>query len=1160
MKKKYYFILSMIMMMGMFFFRTSQVEAAPANGSYTWGTQGLSTIVDPANPKLNISNDTVQFVVNPNYTTYKLMDGTTIKSSEIPSTGKFVSLDVNQSMEITNIGSYKGEKINLKIRNIAERNGSYTTLKIMPNGNIECVIDGRAVDGYAAFYKVPKQFELTFLDYNGNLLRNIPVLLTQTQQNNDLSKQVVYGYDISGFQQLFAISKSTVSSSVIGYNSYNFGRIAVNSVSSAQKFTYATYTTTSYDGKIILYGGAGTYDNASTRKGMDYNLFNPSSDYSVAPLLYPTTESSVANQTTDAGKYINITTKQLLVTQKYASFYPTAGSLNLALNESNVSHLQITKDDFTLSTENGTIPSSAYNVTVSQNANGTAAININFLSSFASQYAGQTVTINQKSMINPDKTIVNNNLVGNQLPISLGTQLTYKMSSAVQTNTNMSILTNKSDFKFTVVPDLTATVASNYTVGKGTTMMDIPIEEVVTNMKNVYFPWDDVSAEFENENQTLNVGANKVNIILKSAKFNYSKTIVATINVVDNYTLTYDGNGGTIDGQATKTTTFTKTGTPLIGAANVSRKGYVFLGWSTSPTDSSNPLKENYTYGTIASEQKNTTLYACWKKDEYKLTYNGNGGTVDGKTTSDVTFMIDGTTLLDKSKVVRKGYTFTGWSTIATGEVAYQAGYVYGKLDAEMKDTTLYACWKKDEYKLTYNGNGGTIDGKTTSDVTFTIDGTALLNGSKVVRKGYTFTGWSTTATGEVVYQAGYVYGKLDTEMKNATLYACWKKDEYKLAYNGNGGTIDGKTISDNVLFTVDGVTLLDNSKVIRKGYTFVGWSTTATGEAAYQANYVYGKLDTELKDTTLYACWKIDEHTLTYNGNGGTINGQTTTKVPFTIEGIKLLGAASVVRDNYTFLGWSTSPTDSTKLLKEGYIYGTIDAELKDTTLYACWEETTRITVSWTADKIETSATEKVDRADSTSTMSFYWNFNKKGTQYLIKQKITTQQTDLKKIIQENDTDVLKKDTVEINTETLAYGDNQMTIEFYQLDATGKVLTSDKPDAILNLTITINGSLRLASVPDSLYWTNRLSDSSVGILDRDTNNDIKLSVIDSRENQSADWAIQASLTMVEEDIPFGFVWKNSTSSSDIPMNENAITIMDKNSANQQGSYEFSQT
>ena len=994
MKKLFYFIFVTMMIVCWLSVKPTTTYAFVKGGAF-WGdpTNGVSTKVDPTNPKMNIDPNTVQLGQNPNYTTYKVVTNSTstFKASDIPAKGKGFDLVYGGSVTITYAGSYKGDIVDLVIYNV-NSNRSTASMIVQPNGSLSGYINYKRFNNYGSLVKPTPQFQLALRKHSdGTALSGVPVLLNQVQplNNASFSNTVGIGFDTDGFRQLYGISNNLTSTSLVYYENQSYPFVTIELVKSVPVI-YAYYGTTNGYGTINLYA-------SSMNDGYSfYNVLDASPNNTLYPLPYATTNSTIADTTTDAGKFINISTTQLLTTQKQTNFYPVNGSMELVLSERNIGHLLLNENDFTLSTESGVVSKDNYQLAITYPASGRATITIKLLGDFASKNAGKTLKVSQKSTVNPNQAIINSNLQGNKLPVTIATTLNYKMSGNVQTNTNMSVSTNSVNGLVTVVPDLTATVASNFTVEKGTTMMDIFVDQVVTNMKNVYFPWDEVTAEFANENQTLNVGVNKVNVILKSAKFNYSKIIEATINVTDDYNLTYNGNGGTINGQGTLSTAFTKSGTALLGASSASRKGY----------------------------------------------------------------------------------SFAGWSTTSTGTADFQAGYNYGTLASEQKNTTLYACWKKDEHQLTYNGNGGTIDGKTTSQVSFTIDGVPLLDGSKVTRKGYTFTGWSKTATGAIDFQAGYKYGTLDAEMS----------------------------------------------------------------------------------DTTLYACWKIDEYQLTYDGNGGTIEGQVTSKVPFTINGIQLIGAPNVVRDEYTFLGWSTSKTDNSNLLNAGYKYGTIDSERKDTTLYARWEKTTTLKVSWTADTIDTNLTKKIDKADRTIKLPFYWNADKKGTQYLVKQKVGSQQTDLKKVTQENASESMGKDELEVNTESLAYGDNQLTFDFYQLDQLGNVLSADAPDASLTLLLTINGSLRIESVPDMLYWTNRPSVDSIGILDRDASNDIKLSVIDSRENQTKDWSIQTNITMVEKDVPFGFVWKNSASASEVPMNENSITIMDKKSASKTDNYEYSQT
>lgn len=208
----------------------------------------------------------------------------------------------------------------------------------------------------------------------------------------------------------------------------------------------------------------------------------------------------------------------------------------------------------------------------------------------------------------------------------------------------------------------------------------------------------------------------------------------------------------------------------------------------------------------------------------------------------------------------------------------------------------------------------------------------------------------------------------------------------------------------------------------------------------------------------------------------------------------------------------------------------------------------------------IITTLAKSVDKADDAIKLPFYWNADRNGTQYLMKQKVAGQQTNLKTLTQKSSTTSMAQDELELDLDKLAYGANQFVFSFYELDQTGTPLNPDVPDGTLTLTITVNGSLRIESVPDNLYWTNRMSDDSIGILDRDTDNDIKLSVIDSRENQTKDWSVQTNLTIVEEDIPFGFVWKESDTASYVPMNDSPITIMSEQTADKTDSYEYSQT
>ncbi|MBQ3061075.1 MAG: InlB B-repeat-containing protein, partial [Lachnospiraceae bacterium] len=107
-----------------------------------------------------------------------------------------------------------------------------------------------------------------------------------------------------------------------------------------------------------------------------------------------------------------------------------------------------------------------------------------------------------------------------------------------------------------------------------------------------------------------------------------------------------------------------------------------------------------------------------------------------------------------------------------------------------------------------------------------------------------------------------------------------------------------------------------------RAGYTFAGWYTAASG-----GTKVYSTTKMT-KSTTLYAQWKKNKYTISFNANGGKVN--TAKK---TVEHGKTLGTLETpTRTGYTFTGWYTAKTGGTK------VYSTTKAT-KNMTLYAQWK-----------------------------------------------------------------------------------------------------------------------------------------------------------------------------------------------------------------------------
>lgn len=145
----------------------------------------------------------------------------------------------------------------------------------------------------------------------------------------------------------------------------------------------------------------------------------------------------------------------------------------------------------------------------------------------------------------------------------------------------------------------------------------------------------------------------------------------------------------------------------------------------------------------------------------------------------------------------------------------------------------------------------------------------------------------------------------------------------YKVTYDADGGT---GAPSAQTKWYGEALTLT-STKPTRAGYTFQGWETfdgtTYKPGASYTTNATI----------TLYAIWKANTYTITYNANGGTGAPAAQTKT----YGVNLTLTSTISnlkRTNYTFKGWAVSPTGSV-VYQPGGSY----AANATIMLYAVWE-----------------------------------------------------------------------------------------------------------------------------------------------------------------------------------------------------------------------------
>ena len=217
----------------------------------------------------------------------------------------------------------------------------------------------------------------------------------------------------------------------------------------------------------------------------------------------------------------------------------------------------------------------------------------------------------------------------------------------------------------------------------------------------------------------------------------------------------------------------------------------------------------------------------------------------------------------------------------------------------------------------------------TSGGVTHTIsafDGTKRSSGSGSFTGTYSISGNGSASKTVTVTFKNFNTDNGDNASKsvsfNVTVPA-WTS--YTITYNANGGS--GAPGSQTKW--KDQTLQLSTTKPTRTGYSFLGWSTSSS---ATSATYVAGANYTANSAATLYAVWKANTYTVSYNANGGTgaPNNQTKT------YGVTLtLSSTKPTRTNYNFKGWGTSASATTVAYAAGASY-TTNASVA---LYAIWE-----------------------------------------------------------------------------------------------------------------------------------------------------------------------------------------------------------------------------
>lgn len=320
------------------------------------------------------------------------------------------------------------------------------------------------------------------------------------------------------------------------------------------------------------------------------------------------------------------------------------------------------------------------------------------------------------------------------------------------------------------------------------------------------------------------------------------------------YTITYEC---TKDAYNSNPVTYTIE-SETITLADISAKGYDFNGW----TKDGEKIAE-----IVKGSTGNIVLSADWTPIVYTITYEG---TKDANNSNPVTYTIESETIT-LADISAKGYTFNGWTK--DGEKVTEI------VSGSIGNVILTADWSPIGYEITYhNVEGATNNNAPTYDVM--DEPLALINASKT---GYSFLGWYDADDNKITEIAVGTTGDLD-------LWAKWEAIEYTATF------MDGTTVVDEIIFTVETESIDEPSVSDRIGYTGV-WESYTLGASDITVNAVYTPI----------------VYTITYEG---TKSADNSNPVTYTIESATIT-LADISANGYIFNNWTKNGEKITEIAR---------------------------------------------------------------------------------------------------------------------------------------------------------------------------------------------------------------------------------------------------
>ncbi len=312
---------------------------------------------------------------------------------------------------------------------------------------------------------------------------------------------------------------------------------------------------------------------------------------------------------------------------------------------------------------------------------------------------------------------------------------------------------NGDDYTFSTMPAKNITLTADWTADSNTAYT---VEHYKAALDGSY-----PSTPSETENLKGSTGATVTAAPKNYTGFSYASNASGTISsgtvtadgslilkvyyTRNSYTVTWNGNGGTVDTNGATTGSLKYGATITKPTNNPTKTGYTFSLWSGYTENMTMPVAD-------------ATFTADWTVNQYTITFDSNGGSEVAAITKAY-----GTAVTAPTAPTKENYSFVGWQLNGTN-------YAFTTMPAE--NITLVAVWSDTpSYTVSFDANGGAV-GTASKSVSV---GSTYGNLPVPAYDGHYFLGWFTATSGGTK-----VTSTTNVELSaNQTLYARWSTTGY---------------------------------------------------------------------------------------------------------------------------------------------------------------------------------------------------------------------------------------------------------------------------------------------------------------------------------------------------------------------------------------------